>query len=146
MVWKIIQKDMGGIEMNQVVLIGRITKDIELKYTQTGKCVCSFTVAVNKGFGKDSEADFINCVAWEKTAENLANYTAKGSQVGISGRLQVRSYDSKEGKKVYVTEVVANFIEFIGTKSDQSQKPKQESPVDDFEVIDEEDFDQDLPF
>ena len=133
--------------MNQVNLIGRLARDPELKYTQTGKAVASFTVAVNKGFGKDSEADFINCVAWEKTAENLANYTAKGSQVGISGRLQVRSYDSKEGKKVYVTEVVANFIEFIGTKSDQGQKPKQESPVDEFEAIDEEDFDQEeLPF
>ena len=131
--------------MNQVNLIGRLARDTELKYTQTGKAVASFTVAVNKGFGKDSEADFINCVAWEKTAENLANYTAKGSQVGISGRLQVRSYDSKEGKKVYVTEVVANFIEFIGTKSDQGQKPKQESPVDDFEVIDD-DQSEDLPF
>ena len=126
--------------------IGRLARDPELKYTQAGKAVASFTVAVNRGFGKDKEADFINCVAWEKTAENLANYTAKGSQVGISGRLQVRNYENREGKKVYVTEVVANFVEFIGTKADQGQKPKQESPVDDFEVMDGDDFDEGLPF
>ena len=132
--------------MNQVNIIGRLARDPELKYTQAGKAVASFTVAVNRGFGKDKEADFINCVCWEKTAENLANYTAKGSQVGISGRLQVRNYENKEGKKVYVTEVVANFVEFIGTKSDQGQKPKQESPVDDFEVMDDDGFDEGLPF
>lgn len=129
--------------MNVVNLIGRLARDPELKYTNTGKAVASFTVAVNRGFGKDQEADFINCVAWEKTAENMANYTAKGSQVGISGRLQVRSYENNEGKKVYVTEVVANFVEFIGSKADQGQKPRQESPIDEFEAIDD---DEDLPF
>ena len=133
--------------MNNVNLIGRLARDPELKYTNTGKAVASFTVAVNRGFGKDNEADFINCVAWEKTAENMANYTAKGSQVGISGRLQVRSYDNNEGKKVYVTEVVANFVEFIGSKADQGQKPRQESPIDEFDVIDEEDIEElGLPF
>lgn len=129
--------------MNIVNLIGRLARDPELKYTNTGKAVASFTVAVNRGFGKDQEADFINCVAWEKTAENMANYTAKGSQVGISGRLQVRSYENNERKKVYVTEVVANFVEFIGSKADQGQKPRQESPIDEFEAIDD---DEDLPF
>ena len=133
--------------MNNVNLIGRLARDPELKYTNTGKAVASFTVAVNRGFGKDNEADFINCVAWEKTAENMANYTSKGSQVGISGRLQVRSYDNNEGKKVYVTEVVANFVEFIGSKADQGQKPRQESPIDEFDVIDEEDIEElGLPF
>lgn len=100
--------------MNTVILIGRLTKDPELRFTGTGKAVATFTVAVNRGFGKDSEADFIPVVVWEKQAENCANYLAKGREVGIQGRMQTRSYETQNGEKRYVTEVVANTVEFIG--------------------------------
>lgn len=131
--------------MNSANLVGRLTKDVELRYTQAGKAVASFTVAINRGFGKDNEADFISCVAWEKTAENMAQYTGKGSQVGITGRIQTRRYENKDGQTVNVTEVVANMVEFIGNKAEQADKPRQESPVDEFEV-DEDDLTEELPF
>lgn len=141
--------------MNNANLIGRLTRDVELRYTQAGKAVASFTLAINRGFGKDNEADFIQCVTWEKTAENMAQYTGKGSQVGITGRIQTRRYENKDGQTVNVTEVVANMVEFIGTKSDHEAKPRQENQAfnpdyvdsDDFEAVDEDDFENEsLPF
>lgn len=107
--------------INNVVLVGRLTKDVELKYTGSGIAVASFTVAVNRPFktqGED-EADFINCVAWRKTAENTSNYTRKGSLVGITGRIQTRNYTNNEGRKVFITEVVAENVQFLEPKSNR---------------------------
>lgn len=105
--------------LNNVTLIGRLTKDVELRYTQTGVAVARFTVAVNRAFSNqqgEKDADFISCVAWRKTAENLANFMSKGSQIGIVGRIQTGSFDDKDGKRVYTTEVVANEISFLDAK------------------------------
>jgi len=102
--------------LNKVVLIGRLTKDPELKFTPgNGTAVATFTVAVDRKFSKDGqkEADFIPIVVWGKQAESTANYTGKGKLIGISGRIQVRSYDAKDGTKRYVTEVVAEEVQFL---------------------------------
>ena len=105
--------------MNKIMLIGRLTKDPELRYTQSGTAVASFTLAVNRKFANQDgqrEADFINCVAWQKAAEFVANYFRKGQQMALEGRLQVRTYDGNDGNKHWVTEVVAEQIEFVGSK------------------------------
>lgn len=99
--------------MNQVVLTGRLTKDVELKHTQSDKAVASFTLAVDK-YGEG--ADFINCIVWGKQAENLCKYQEKGSQIGLSGRISTRSYEDDKGNKRNITEVVADTIEYLGTK------------------------------
>ena len=106
--------------MNKIILIGRLVKDPELKYTPSGTAVVTFTLAVNRRFANQSgvrEADFINCQAWQKTAEFVANYFKKGQQMALEGRLQVRSYDGNDGQKRWVTEVVAEQIEFVGSKN-----------------------------
>lgn len=112
--------------MNQVILIGRLTKDPELRETSNGKPVASFTLAVDK-FGEG--ADFINCIVWNKQAENLAKYQKKGGQIGVSGRLQTRDYEDEKGNKRYVTEVVADSIEYLGAKKEESNQ-KQEEPME----------------
>lgn len=102
--------------MNKVVLIGRLTKDPELKFTPgTGTAVATFTLAVDRRFSKDSqrEADFIPIVVWGKQAESTANYMSKGKLIGIFGRIQTRSYDAKDGTRRYVTEVVAEEVQFL---------------------------------
>jgi single-strand DNA-binding protein len=107
--------------MNKVILIGRLTKDPELRYTPNGTAVTTFTLAVNRprtGQAGEREADFINIVAWSKLADLCANYLRKGRQAAVEGRLQTRSYDNKEGKKVYVTEVVAENVQFLGSKEE----------------------------
>lgn len=96
--------------INNVVLTGRLTKDIELRRTTSGKTCTSFTLAVNRN---KQETDFINCVAWDKLAELLERYTHKGSQIGVEGRIQTRNYDDRNGKKVYITEVLVNSISFL---------------------------------
>ena len=101
--------------MNKVIILGRLTADPEIRYTQAGKAVASLTIAVNRGFGSDS-ADFINCVAWEKLAEIIGNNLSKGGQVLVEGRMQNRSYENNQGEKRFVTEVVLNNIEFVGSK------------------------------
>ena len=119
--------------MNKVIILGRLTADPEIRYTQAGKAVASLTIAVNRGFGSDS-ADFINCVAWEKLAEIIGNNLSKGSQVLVEGRMQNRSYENNQGEKRFITEVVLNNIEFVGSKK------KHETNTDSFgaEVQDEE--------
>lgn len=105
--------------INNVVMVGRLTKDADLRYTSSGTAVASFTLAVNRDFtganGK-KEADFISCVAWRKIAETLASYTRKGSLIGVEGRIQTRSYDNQQGQRVYVTEVVSDKVTFMDTK------------------------------
>lgn len=109
--------------INTVVLTGRLTKDIELRRTTSGKTCTSFTLAVNRN---KQETDFINCVAWDKVAELLERYTHKGSQIGVEGRIQTRNYDDRNGKKVYVTEVLVNSISFLEPiKSDTSEFHKE---------------------
>lgn len=105
--------------INRTVLIGRLTKDPELRYTPNGAAVATFTLAVNRTFTNQSgerEADFINCVTWKKQAENVANYLKKGSLAGVDGRLQTRNYENQQGQRVFVTEVVAESVQFLEPK------------------------------
>ena len=139
--------------LNRVTLVGRLTRDAELRRTGSGKAVASFTLAVNRNFktGDGQEADFINIVAWGKVAENTANYCSKGSLVSVDGRLQTRNYENNQGQKVFVTEVVADSVQFLDTRNSnrQVEAPKQEQKqegyvpneplINDFE-IDESDI------
>ncbi len=103
--------------MNKVILIGRLVADPELRYTPSGAAVCNFRIAVDRPFNSQSgerEADFIDIVVWNKSAENVAKYMSKGRQIAVEGRLQIRSYDGKDGQRRWVTEVIANNVEFIG--------------------------------
>ena len=121
--------------MNRVFLIGRLSRDPELRHTSSGTAVCQINVAVSRrtAAGRDPETDFINVVVWDKQAENVSKYLAKGRQVAVEGRIQTRSYDNNEGKKTYVTEVVANSVEFLGTVGDNNkQQANEENPFDDF--------------
>lgn len=116
--------------MNTVQLVGRLTKEIDLKFTSSGVAVGSFTLAVNRSFTNqqgEREADFINCVIWRKAAENLANFTRKGSQIGIEGRIQTRNYENQQGQRVYVTEVVVNNFHLLEPRSVTEQRPAGES-------------------
>jgi single-strand DNA-binding protein len=106
--------------MNKVFLIGRLTRDPELRYTGNNTPVASFSLAVNRNFTNqqgEREADFFNITVWRKQAENVKNYLSQGSQVAVEGRLQTRSYDDKDGQRRYVTEVVADNVEFLGSKN-----------------------------
>ena len=105
--------------MNRAILIGRLTRDPELRTTPTCRDVCQFSVAVSRNFTNangEREADFINCVVWDKQAENLVKYQKKGNQIAVEGRIQTRNYDDKDGKKVYVTEILASNISFLDSK------------------------------
>ena len=107
--------------MNKVILAGRLARDPEMRYTTSGKAVASFSLAVNRRFNRNAgdqqqTADFIPIVAWEKLAEICGNNLIKGSQILVEGRMQIRSYEAQDGSKRYVTEVVANEIEFMGSK------------------------------
>lgn len=111
--------------INRFVGVGRLTKDPELKYTQGGIAVCRFTLACNRPFkGQDgnNEADFINCVAWRKQAENVANYLHKGSLAGVEGRIQTGSYE-KDGQRVFTTEIVADSVQFLEPKGTNNGQP-----------------------
>lgn len=139
--------------MNKVILIGRLTKDVELRYTQTNNtAVASFSLAVNRKFVKPSEerqADFFNIIAWNKLAENISKYLFKGNQVAISGRLETRSWDDPNGQKHYVTEVIAEEIDFIGSKNKQNNEAILNSPTPINKNDDTSDFicnGDDLPF
>ncbi|EAC7260273.1 TPA: single-stranded DNA-binding protein [Listeria monocytogenes] len=105
--------------MNRVVLVGRLTKDPDLRYTPAGAAVATFTLAVNSTFTNqqgEREADFIQCVVWRKPAENVANFLKKGSLTGVDGRVQTRNYEGNDGKCVYVTEIVAESVQFLEPK------------------------------
>lgn len=134
--------------MNNVSLVGRLTKDVELKYTSSQTAVATGTLAVNRQFKSangEKEVDFINIVAWRKTAEIIANYTSKGSQIGITGRIQTRSYEGNDGKRVYVTEVVAESVALLDSKSNNQQpQQKKETSFNNSSQMDVSDLD--LPF
>ncbi len=109
--------------LNRVVLVGRLTKNPELKYTQSGIAVTRFTLAVNRPFSNqsgDREADFVNCVAWRKQAENTANFLSKGSLAGVDGRIQTSNFDGQDGRRVFMTEVVADSVQFLEPKNSRS--------------------------
>lgn len=110
--------------INRAVLTGRITRDPELRYTQNGTAVVQFILAVDRQFRNqdgEREADFINCVIWRKSAENFANFTHKGSKIGVDGRIQTRSYENQQGNRVYVTEVIVDSFALLDSLQDSQQ-------------------------
>jgi single-strand DNA-binding protein len=114
--------------MNRTILVGRLTKDPELRYTSNGTPVASFTLAVKRNFknGNDEyETDFINCVIWRKPAENVANFLKKGSLAGVDGRVQTRNYEGTDGKRVYVTEILAESVQFLEPRSSNTGEEGQ---------------------
>lgn len=113
--------------MNVVSLVGRLTREVELRYTNNGTAVGRFTLAVNRRFPNQNgerEADFITCVIWSKAAENFANFTRKGSQVGVQGRIQTGSYDNQQGQRVYTTEVIVENFDLLESREVTEQRPK----------------------
>lgn len=140
--------------MNRVVLLGRLVKDPEVRVTTTGKTVCAFTLAVDRPVGRDGkrEADFINIVAWNKTAEIAGNNLNKGQRALIEGRLQIRSYNDREGKRQYVAEVIAERVEFI-EKKEKTPQIQSQPPQRGFESMGQDvtgepgfEFDEEIPF
>jgi single-strand DNA-binding protein len=145
--------------INRCVLVGRLTKDPELKYTPNGVAVATFTLAVNRQFANqqgEREADFLNIVVWRKLAENVANFLKKGSLAGVDGRIQVRTYD-QDGKRQYFTEIIADSVQFLEPKNskDNYQPPMDSPPVSKSNSKDGDPFngpgqidisDDDLPF
>ena len=147
--------------MNKAILIGRLTRDPEMRTTSSGIATTTFSIAVNRNFTNQNgerEADFINIVTWRKQAENVAKYCTKGSQVAIDGRIQTRTYDAQDGTKRYVTEVVADNVTFLGAKNGSNREDSFNEPNMDIETtnIDEDPYanmgeeialsDDELPF
>ena len=136
--------------INNVVLIGRLTRDVDLRYTPQKQAVGQFTLAVNRNFKNQNgeyDADFINCVIWGKSAENFANWTKKGNLVGITGRVQTRNYENQQGQRVYVTEVVAEsfqLLEKCDNSANQNSMAEQMPPSFAGDPMDIKD--DDLPF
>ena len=143
--------------INNVVLIGRLVRDVDLKFTNSGKAATNFTLAVNRDFKNEqgeNEADFISCAAFGKQAENMARFLGKGSLIGVEGRISTRSYQAKDGKTVYITEVITNKVTFIESKKQQGNtyqfgqvhsvgyKRQANNGIEDFE----ENFDIDMGF
>ena len=127
--------------INNVTLIGRLTKDAELKYTPANQAVAQFTLAVNRTFKNangERESDFINCVIWRKSAENFANWAKKGALIGITGRIQTRNYENQQGQRVYITEVIAENFQMLESRNQQQgqqqaqQQAKQQSSTPNF--------------
>ena len=116
--------------INNVTLAGRLTKDVELKYTPANQAVAQFTLAVNRTFKNangERESDFINCVIWRKSAENFANFVKKGALIGITGRIQTRNYENQQGQRVYITEVIAENFQMLESRN-QQQGQQQAQP------------------
>ncbi len=135
--------------MNRAILIGNLTKDPELRTTPQGISVCTFTVAVNRGFGDKKDVDYIPIVTWRGLADNCGRFLAKGRKVGVSGRIQTRSYDANNGERRYVTEIVADDVEFLTPKGEGGSRMADVPPPpddaglfgdepDDFEPLDDE--------
>lgn len=128
------------MSINKAILTGRLGKEVELRYTQSGKAVATFSLAVTDNYNREV-THWLNIVAWNKQAENCANYLSKGSLVGVEGRIQTRNYENKEGRKVYVTEIVADRVEFLDSKG------KGDKPAGDWDEIGHEiDTDDEEPF
>lgn len=143
--------------INRVILVGRLTKDVDLRYTPSGAAVARFTLAVNRTFSNsqgEKEADFINCTVWRKQAENTANFLQKGSLAGIEGRIQTGSYEGQDGKRIYTTEVVCDSVQFLEPRkvpNEADSKPpdverKEVNGVDITPTWQKEVPDDELPF
>ncbi|MFS8215591.1 single-stranded DNA-binding protein [Paenibacillus polymyxa] len=140
--------------LNRVILIGRLTKEPELRYTPSGVATCSFTLAVDRPFtsqGGEREADFLPIVTWRQLAETCANYLKKGRLTAVEGRVQVRNYENNEGKRVYVTEIVADNVRFLESSKNDSgdrQQPSTRNNNDPFSDDGKPIYiaDEDLPF
>ncbi len=148
--------------INKVILMGRLTRDPELRHTGTGTPVCSFSIAIDNGYGENRQTDFINCVAWNKTAEFVSNYFSKGRMIIVIGRISTRSWEGQDGKKNYATEVVASEVSFGESKRSQDgdapaqrQNAGYSAPIDAPQMpqdLADDDFsplletDDDLPF
>lgn len=136
--------------MNFTMLVGRLTKDSELRFTENEKKVGNFTLAINRDYKNTNgeyETDFINCVVFGEQAETLNKYTQKGDLIGVQGRLQTRNYEDKEGKKHYITEVLVNKVQFLSTKNPQKNENNVESSDPYVEMGNKVAFDDDsLPF
>ena len=134
--------------INNVCLVGRLTRPVDLRYTQNGTAFGSFSMAIDRNYKKESgekETDFINCVIWRKLAVNLSNFTKKGSLLGIEGRLQTRNYENKEGQKVYITEVLVENFSLLESKA--VTEGRQQAPIENVEQVQfGEVNDDDLPF
>lgn len=143
--------------MNKVILMGRLTRDPEMRLTPQGTAVAQFTTAVNRRFGKSGEADFINCVAWRQTAEFIGRYFHKGKMIALEGSIQTRTWDGKDGKKQYATEVIADAVYFCEKEKRTSpgdgyqpmpsyDEPQGYKPDNGFEEVDDEASEDDIPF
>lgn len=140
--------------INSICLVGRLTKNVDLRYTPSNVAVATFTLAVNRTFKNENgerEADFINCVMWRQQAENLASWAKKGALIGITGRIQTRSYDNQQGQRVYVTEVVAEQFQLLESKgqgNQTQQRPQVQQQTPDFsrQGAPMDISDDDLPF
>lgn len=133
--------------MNKAIISGRLTRDPDVRYTTTGKVVCQFTLAVDRPFTNQDgqrEADFINIVVWGKIAEICGNSLQKGHRALVEGRLQTRTYTANDNSKKYITEVIANSVEFIERKLNQQKGNEEQSPMDSFGSKAE--FDEEIPF
>lgn len=137
--------------INKVILMGRLTRDPEMRHTNSGTPVTTFSIAINSGYGENQRTDFVNCLAWNKTAEFVTKYFAKGKMIIVIGRIATRSWETQDGKRAYATEVIANEVNFgesktspqLNTPQTAAQPPMQDDD-DDFTPLDEED--DDLPF
>ncbi len=136
--------------MNRVVLVGRLTKDIDLRYTPNGVAVANFTLAVNRPFKSqdgEQQADYVQVQVWRKPAENAANYLKKGSLCGVDGRIQTRNFEGQDGKRVYVTEVVADSVQFLEPKRDNQSTQSNNQPSNQGDPFSGEPIrDDELPF
>jgi single-strand DNA-binding protein len=130
--------------LNNVILMGRLCSDVELKTTTSGKSVANFRIAVDRAYSKDKQADFITIVAWEKTADFISKYFSKGSMIALRGEIQTRNYEDSNGNKRTATEVIAREVSFCGDKKDANSAPTSMS-ASDFEEIPDAD-EEDLPF
>ena len=132
--------------INKVILMGRLTRDPEMRHTNSGTPVTTFSIAIDNGYGDNKRTDFVNCLAWNKTAEFVTKYFTKGKMIIVIGRITTRSWETQDGKRAYATEVIANEVNFGETKSSQqtATQPPMQDDDDDFTPLDEED--DDLPF
>lgn len=137
--------------INKVILMGRLTRDPEMRHTNSGTPVTTFSIAIDNGYGDNKRTDFVNCLAWNKTAEFVTNYFTKGKMIIVIGRITTRSWETQDGKRAYATEVVAKEVSFgesktspqLNTPQTAAQPPMQDDD-DDFTPLDEDD--DDLPF
>lgn len=129
--------------INKVILMGRLTRDPEMRHTNSGTPVTTFSIAIDNGYGDNKRTDFVNCLAWNKTAEFVTKYFTKGKMIIVIGRITTRSWETQDGKRAYATEVVANEVNFGETKSSQqtATQPPMQDDDDDFTPLDEEDDD-----